>query len=98
MLAQSLKKQNQQLKTQNTILTDSIQKLNTSLDSVAQLKTKLTADYEKLKAQYGKSESVDFERLQAMRKNIFCVAIRSTTLQTRCVLEFLRKSRLQNDF
>lgn len=49
-------------------------------------------------AQYGKSESVDFERLQAMWKNIFCVAIRSTTLQTRCVLEFLRKSGLQNDF
>lgn len=33
-----------------------------------------------------------------MRKNIFCVAIRSTTLQTRCVLEFLRKPGLQTIF
>lgn len=55
VFAQSLKKQNQQLKTQNVALTDSIKKLSFSLDSVSQLKAKLLADYENIKQKYSNS-------------------------------------------
>ena len=98
MLAQSLKKQNQQLKTQNTILTDSIQKLNTSLDSVAQLKTKLTADYEKLKAQYGKSGTKAdslFKVCQLQASEIYALQVTNDSLSSRIQKLLAERSALQ---
>ena len=98
VLAQSLKKQNQQLKTQNTILTDSIQKLNTSLDSVAQLKTKLTADYEKLKAQYGKSGTKAdslFKVCQLQASEIYALQVTNDSLSSRIQKLLAERSSLQ---
>lgn len=98
MFAQSLKKQNQQLKTQNVALTDSIKKLSLSLDSVTQLKAKLLADYENIKEKYHNSGSLadslqKVSQLQA--SEIYALQLTNDSLNSRIQKLLAERESLQ---
>lgn len=96
VFAQSLKKQNEQLKTQNVALTDSIKKLSLSLDSVSQLKAKLVADYENIKEKYSSSGNMADSLLkvsQLQASEIYALQLTNDSLNSR-----IRKLLAERDF
>lgn len=98
VFAQSLKKQNQQLKTQNIALTDSIKKLSFSLDSVSQLKAKLLADYENIKEKYSKSGSMADSLLkvsQLQASEIYALQLTNDSLNSRIQKLLTERNLLQ---
>ena len=96
VFAQSLKKQNEQLKTQNVALTDSIRKLSFSLDSVSQLKAKLLADYESIKEKYSNSGNVADSLMkvsQLQASEIYALQLTNDSLNSR-----IQKLLAERDF
>ncbi len=96
LFAQSLKKQNQQLKTQNVALTDSIKKLSLSLDSVTQLKARLLADYENIKEKYNDSGHIadSLQKLsQLQASEIYALQLTNDSLNSR-----IQKLLAERDF
>lgn len=98
LTAQSLKKQNQLLQTQNVALSDSIRSLTHALDSVVQLRTKLAADYEKMKFQSGNTGArVDslMKANQLHLSEIYALQVTNDSLNSRLQVLLAEKKHLQ---
>lgn len=97
LCAQTLKQQNQKLKNQNAVLTDSIRNLALTLDSVSRLRVKLAEEYRILQTRYqtsgGQSDSLlRLSRLQA--SEIYALQVTNDSLNRRLESLLAEKSQL----